>query len=198
MCLITIITWVILTIVVFLISQATDDSNVIAAAGLGAVIAGVILPVILNLFRPLFFGWHRARKALHDKLMSQGVLTRDDLQKNPRFIHMREVAPGTERTIAGTAQAAFLLSHNGILSILGEKTCLNSKYFKVIPGNTGKCSRCWVIWACGGEGLRLRVTMDDEQERDFRIECREGRNLRQVARSTEMLEELLELDTDQA
>jgi len=191
-CLLTIGIWLLLALAVIVTGSTANSESLTALVGIAALVGGVILPVVANYWRPLFFGWHRQRRILQARLMAEGVLTNDDLQKGARLVYLTEVKVGTERRV-GSGQLAFLVVDGRTMNVLGEKSCLNSQSFRIIPGCTGKCSRCWVIWACGGDTFRIRAQVNDA-ERDFLVQCREGRTLREVARSTEMLEELVEID----
>lgn len=193
MCLLTIIVWVILVIGVIVIGAVVPGRDAAAYAGIVALVLGVVLPVVLNFWRPIFFRWTRKRQKLREALMSQGVLTSEDLERSMRYVIIREVRRGSEKAIKGTKQDAFLIIEDDTLRVLGAESCFTTSEFRIVPGCTGRCSRCWVIWACGGDDFRLHVTVNGE-EREFLVQCREGRSLRDVARSTEMLEELVEAD----
>jgi hypothetical protein len=192
MCLVTILTWIALALIVVVFGAAGANDRAVTTIGLIAVAAGILLPIAINFWQPLFFGWARRRKAVRDKLISEGVLAVDDIEKGARLVFAYEVNPGTSRKLPKSGQYAFILIDDKTCRLFGEKTCFTTEKFKIIPGCTGQCSRCWVIWACGGDNFRLQATVG-EQEREFLLQSREGRTLRAAARSTEMLEEMVEL-----
>ncbi len=193
MCLVTLLIWLLLSIGVVVSAVIFQDEQVRVAAILVALGLGLVLPIVASYWRPLLYGWQRRRQRLQNRLLADGVLTAADLQRGAHLIRMWEVHLGTDRRVLKSTQDAFLILHDHVLNVLGERTCFRTCRFHVIPTSTGRCSRCWVIWACGGDGFRLRATMDG-CERDFIMKCREGRTLRQTARATEMLEELAEMD----
>ncbi len=191
MCLLTLAIWAILFIITVVVMVINNQAG--ALTGIIALGLGVILPVVTNYWRPLIFRWHVRRRKLRDKLLAEGVLTNDDLEKGARYVECVEVKPGTEKRVSGTKQQGFLLIEGTSLRLLGEKTCFNSDNFTIIPSCTGRCSQCWVIWACGGDSFRLRTKIEDK-DREFLVRCREGRTLKQTARATEMLEEMVEIE----
>ena len=193
MCLVTLAIWLVLSLGVIVSAAIVHDDQVTVLAVLVALGLGLVLPIAISYWRPLLYGWQRRRQRLHNRLLADGVLTTEDLQKGAHLVRMWEVRLGTERRLPKTTQHAFLILDDHVMNVLGERMCFRASRFHVIPTCTGRCSRCWVIWACGGDGFRLRATVDG-RERDFIMECREGRTLRQAARATEMLEELVEMD----
>lgn len=195
MCLLTLVVWALLfgLTVGAIAIVPSDQPEVSAIIGIAGLVLGVVLPVIINFWRPLILRWRAKRKSLRDKLLAEGVLTNEDLEKGARHVQVQEVRPGTERGIKGTKQEAFFLIDGKTVRIFGEKSVFNSEQYTIVPSTTGKCSKCWVIWACGGDAFRLRVHVDGT-ERDFLVRCREGRTLRQTVRATEMLEEMVEVE----
>ncbi len=185
--------WLLLFIGVIAVWAIGDNGDASVWAGLVALGLGVALPVGVNYWRPLILGWPRRRRALQDKLMREGVLTNEDLQKGARLVRMWEVRAGTDRKVPKSRQDAFLLIEGKTLRLLGERSCVNTDDFTVIPSCTGRCSRCGVIWICGGDTFRVRTKVGD-QEQDYLIQCREGRTVRATAKATEMLEELVEIE----
>lgn len=194
MCLMTLIIWVVLGAAVVLTGQFVHDNDVTVVIGLSALGVGIVAPVVLSYWRPVFLGWAGKKKKLQARLMSEGVLNNEDLEKGARLVELCEAKPGTEKRVPKTKQLGFLLLEGKACRMFGEKTCFSAEKFSVIPSSTGKCSRCWVIWACGGDTFRLRVNVNGA-DKDYLVRCLEGRTLRQTARATEMLEEMAEIDS---
>ncbi|MBN2712923.1 MAG: hypothetical protein JXR97_10920 [Planctomycetes bacterium] len=191
MCLITFIIWFILIAISVGISASnTVSGETSAIIGFTCIILGIVLPIIANYWRPAVSRWPMRKKRLMDKLMSEGVLVQNDIENGGKYVLIWRVLPGSEKKIPKTTQEAFVVFENNSLRILGEKECFTTDTFSVIPRCTGRCSRCWVIWACGGDSTRLKVRVKDE-EREYLFQCREGRTLRSAAKATEMIEEIM-------
>lgn len=192
MCAITLVVWLLLFLGVVAFGMISgSEGRMAVVTGISLVLA-VILPLVGNFWQPLIMGWHKRKEAVRKKLQADGVLTAEDIDNGAKIVRLWEAVPGTEKKVPKTQQDAFLLLDVKTLRIFGEKTCINTDDFKIIPGCTGRCSRCVALPICGGDTFRL-VATTDAGEKEYLLRSREGRNLRRVAEATEMLEELVDV-----
>ncbi len=192
MCLLTIGIWSFLA-VLSIASGFVYGPVVSSIVVLISLFLSIILPLLLNYYRPVVFGWATWRQRLQHRLITDGVLLPEDLDKGAvpvQMARLRENSSGVER---GTQEGAFVIPEGERLRVVGEKTCFETSGFGVCSHLTEKCGKCRLILFCGGDGIHLRANVRGHLQ-DFRLHVRKGNTLRQAARETEMLEGLLSVD----
>jgi len=173
------------------------DDSIIAVSVVVAIILGILGPLALSYWRPLFLRWAQRAKTLREDLLAKGLLAPKEAQRDLRFIHLTELTPQSLRK-KRRGMDGFLLLAGRELHIITAAGRLHSDRFSLLERQTPLCRRCWVIWACGGEGFRLRLANGDGAERVFLIQSREGRSLLACAHNTEMLAEVVEIEAHAA